>query len=206
MPSNQNSRPHIDEEQSDESLMRAVSENDDSKAFGQLNLRWHQPIQRLCYRMVGSWQDAEDLTQDVFTKLFFYRRRYKQEARFSSYVWRIAINQCNDFLRSRGSKKTNHNDYSIDEQPSNSSLLQSLVESEAQQHVKAAVGELPEIYRTVLVLKHYEQLKIRQIADVLEIPIGTVASRLAKALDQLRDRFHEQFEDNKKTFVSEYEQ
>ena len=202
MPSNQKSRPHTNEEQSDETLMRAVSENDDSKAFGQLSFRWHLPIQRLCYRMVGSWQDAEDLTQEVFTKLFFYRHRYRQKARFSSYVWRIAINQCNDFLRSRGSKKTNH-DYSIDEQTSNSSLLQSMVDSEAQQKVRVAVGELPAIYRTVLVLKHYEQLKIRQIADVLEIPIGTVASRLAKALDLLREHFNEQFEDNKKTFITE---
>ena len=191
MPSKKTNLSHTDPDASDEALMCAVCQQDDAGAFGQLNARWHHPIHRLCYRMVGTWQDAEDLTQDVFTKLYLHRRNYRPESRFSSYLWRIAINQCNDFLRARKSRKTNTCDSVNDSQAKEGSELEKMVEGESHERVKRAIGEMPEMYRTVLVLKHYEQLKIKEIANVLEIPTGTVASRLAKALDQLKGQIVE---------------
>lgn len=159
--------------------------HDDADAFATLCIRWRVPIQRMCYRMVGSWQDAEDLCQDVFSRLFQFRKRYRVEAKFSTYLWRIAVNRCTDFLRvgkpSSATLSDVHQPISND-----GDVLDQLVSAETQGSVQAAIAQLPEIYRTVLILKHYEKLKVREVADALEIPLGTVASRLAKAMDQLK--------------------
>jgi RNA polymerase sigma-70 factor, ECF subfamily len=178
-------QPNGRDEPSDEELMGSLCMHDDADAFGTLCIRWRVPIQRMCYRMVGSWQDAEDLCQDVFSKLFQFRKRYRVEAKFSTYLWRIAVNRCTDFLRVGKPSSATLSD--VHQAISNDGdVLDQLVFAETQGSVQAAIAQLPDIYRTVLILKHYEKLKVREVADALEIPLGTVASRLAKAMDQLK--------------------
>src|SRR5271157_5642972 len=83
----------------DEQMMWRVKQADDAQAFARLVARWEQPIQRLCARMTGDSHRAEDLTQTVFARVFARRAAWEPRSRFSTYLWRIALNLCRDELR-----------------------------------------------------------------------------------------------------------
>jgi RNA polymerase sigma-70 factor, ECF subfamily len=178
---------------SDEQAMWRVQSQDDHNAFTMLVERWEDRIRQLCYRVVGNAHSAEDLAQEAFVRLFTKRKDFDPERRFSTYLWRIALNLCYDELR-----RVNRRGESALESGCDGAFLVAdehlmevktpsakLVESEEGELVRNAIMQLPEIYRTVLVLRHYENLKLREIAEVLEIPEGTVNSRMAEALAQL---------------------
>ncbi|MEW6307031.1 MAG: RNA polymerase sigma factor [Verrucomicrobiota bacterium] len=172
----------------DEQAMARVCQEDDVEAFAELMKRWQTPIRNLCLRMTGDLQRAEDLTQEAFTRLYQYRKNYQPRGKVSTFVWRIALNLCYDEQR----RIKRRGESSLDaEQGDNIVMLESASpaeqteESERAEIVRRALAKLPEIYRTVLVLRHYEDLKFREIADILEIPEGTVKSRMSEALTQL---------------------
>jgi RNA polymerase sigma-70 factor (ECF subfamily) len=178
---------------SDEQAMWRVQTQDDEAAFAQLVRRWEGPIQRLCVRMTGDAHRGEDLAQEAFARIFAKRKDYQPSGKFSTWLWRIAVNLCYDELRRRKRREES----SLDEMCGEAMAAlesfvarepppdKSLVEQERGELVREALMQLPENYRTVLVLRHYEDLKFREIADVLEVPEGTVKSRMAEALSQL---------------------
>ncbi|MGH7970885.1 MAG: RNA polymerase sigma factor, partial [Limisphaerales bacterium] len=156
--------------------------------------RWERPIWRLCARMTGDAHRAEDLKQETFVRLFEKRRSYQNTGRFSTYLWRIALNLCYDELRRRERRRRfireNPQDSEADFETEQSATEAPAPDAQAAQCeegelVRRALLDLPEIYRTVLVLRHYEGLKLAQIAEVLEIPEGTVNSRMAEGLARL---------------------
>jgi RNA polymerase sigma-70 factor (ECF subfamily) len=175
---------------SDEQLIWRVQQQDDPVAFGELAQRWAAPLRRLCERMTGDPHKAEDLTQEVFSRVFVRRMQFEAEGKFSTFLWRVALNLCYDELRRRQRRA----EFSLEEiedgesrslrgdEPLPSARLE---EQERGEIVRAALQRLPEHYRAVVVLRHYEELKFREIADVLDIPEGTAKSRMAEALDQL---------------------
>ncbi len=175
----------------DEQAMRRVKMDDDAQAFAQLMQRWQGPIQGLCARMIGDSHRGEDLTQEVFARLYARRKNYEPTAKFSTFLWRIALNICYDELR----KQKRRREFSLDEPDENDGAIefeadgagpdQRMVEDERADAVRRALVELAEPYRVVVVLRHYEGLKFREIADVLGIPEGTVKSRMSEALTQL---------------------
>lgn len=174
----------------DEQLLWRVQQEDDSAAFGELALRWEQPIRRLCERMTGDAHKAEDLAQEAFTRMFARRMDFEPDTRFSTFLWRVALNLCYDELRRRQRRGEFSLDDLVDEEAvslpaEETSPAAQLEESERGAFVRAALQRLPEAQRAVVVLRHYEGLKFREIADVLEIPEGTVKSRMAEALDHL---------------------
>jgi len=178
---------------SDEQAMQRVQKQDDSQAYALLVQRWRGRIQRLCGRLTGDAHRAEDVAQEVFTKIFLHRHSYRHEGRFSTFIWRVAINACHDERR----RQRRRNEYSLNEE---NSLGQTGIETlestvpcpstaavnqEQVKLVRQALLNLPEHYRSVVVLRHYEGLKFREIAEVLEIAEGTVKSRMAEALSRL---------------------
>lgn len=174
----------------DEEAMWQVKIHDDHRAFAQLVERWEEPIRRLCARMIGDAHRGDDLKQETFSKLFEKRKLYEPSGRFSTYLWRIALNVCYDDLRRRnrrqefivqGEDGSEIEAYQDDELTPDSQTAQ----QEEAELVRQALMKLPESYRTVLVLRHYEGLKIAKIAEVLDIPIGTVSSRLVEGLSRL---------------------
>ncbi len=173
----------------DEETMCRVKTDDDHRAFAQLVERWEQPIRRLCTRMVGDAHRGEDLKQETFTRLYQKRQTYEPTGRFSTYLWRIALNVCHDELRRvrrrreffPGGEEEGIEDIPIgDESPDGAAA-----DADDADLVRRALVRLPELYRTVLVLRHYEGLKIAKIAEILQIPLGTVNSRLAEGLARL---------------------
>lgn len=166
---------------------------EDHREFDRLLKRWEEPIRRLCTRMVGDSHRGEDLKQDTFLRLFEKRKSYQPKSRFSTFLWRIALNLCYDELRRQKRRREFVGPVAaepggeiagepISELAGPDTLAAELEESDL---VRRAVMQLPEIYRAVIVLRHYEDMKLAQIAEVLEIPEGTVNSRMAEALVRL---------------------
>ncbi|MDX1951680.1 MAG: sigma-70 family RNA polymerase sigma factor [Verrucomicrobiota bacterium] len=177
---------------SDEQVMWRVQMHDDATAFAELSQRWRGRIQALCTRMMGDPHRGEDMAQETFLRLYHKRKDYEPTGKFSTWLWRVAINICHDELR----RTKRRNETSIDEQRGEGSSPvepESLSDNqpdstmemaEEANLVRQALMQLPEMYRTVLVLRHYEGLKFREIAEVLGIPEGTVKSRMSEALTQ----------------------
>jgi len=177
----------------DEQAMHRVKVDDDPQAFAQLVERWQRPIQGLCARMTGDTHRGEDLAQDTFARLFARRKGYEPTGRFSTFLWRMALNICYDELRkinrrgesfldgAGGDDESDPRHLLIDESAPDTSL----VEGERAEAVRRALLELVESHRVVVVLRHYEGLKFREIAEVLGLPEGTVKSRMAEALTRL---------------------
>jgi RNA polymerase sigma-70 factor, ECF subfamily len=178
---------------SDEQLMWRVKLQDDPQAFARLVARWEKPIQRLCMRMTGDTHRAEDLTQTAFTRVFTRRAEWEPAGKFSTFLWRVALNLCHDELRRRQRRGEFSLDaledadgaesagFAADELPPDAQVET----RERGELVRRALAELPGHYREVVVLRHYEGLKFREIGAVLGIPEGTVKSRMAEALGQL---------------------
>ncbi len=176
----------------DEALMRRVQARDDTRAFAELVSRWEGPIRALCVRMIGDFHRAEDLTQEVFSRVFLHRKAYRTDHRFSTYLWKSALNRCYDELRrNRGAKRvaeagTDACREEFDKLPHPlSNPAEQLIADEEAQEIRRALNELPPSHRAIVVLKHYEGLKFREISEVLDIPQGTVKTRMTQALEKL---------------------
>jgi RNA polymerase sigma-70 factor (ECF subfamily) len=186
----------------DEQLMWRVQTRDDAAAFAELVGRWQEPLQRLCARVVGDAHLAEDLTQEIFAKLYARRHAYEPARKFSTWVWRVALNHCyNDCRRTRHRHETRlepqpgREDASFDDFPADHPCpREAVVATETADAVRAAVSELPENYRCIVILRHYEGLKFREIAEVLDLPEGTVKTRMTEALNDLARRLRGQLE------------
>lgn len=177
---------------SDEQAMWRVQMHDDPQAFAQLVARWQEPIKRLCLRMLSDDHKAEDMTQEAFARIYAKRKDFQHGSKFSTFLWRIATNLCLDELR----RIKRRREFSVfpethdsgetdvfDDLPSREQAPDyAAAQDENAALVRAAVMKLPEHYRSVVVLRHYEDLKFREIADVLGIPEGTVKSRMSEAL------------------------
>jgi len=177
----------------DEQAMVCVQRHDDAHAFAQLMARWEGPIQRLCARMVGDQHRGEDLAQETFARWFAKRKEYQPTGRFSTFLWRVALNLCYDELRRMKRRPESPLDDMVagdsDQMPALHALERGpdalMAEREQGDIVRNAVLQLSDCYRSVVILRHYENLKFREIAEVLDIPEGTVKSRMAEALTQL---------------------
>jgi RNA polymerase sigma-70 factor (ECF subfamily) len=180
----------------DEELVASTLAGDTS-AFDLLVLRWDRKIQGAIYRLIGSEEEARDLCQEAFFKAYRGLRAFKGEARFSSWLYQIALNLCRDRMRRRRGRTL----VSLDalEADGQAPVLRDetnaldLVEArDLQRRVKAAVLALPEEQREVIVLKEYEGLTFQEIADVLDMPVSTVKTRLYRGLDKLKERLCEE--------------
>jgi RNA polymerase sigma-70 factor, ECF subfamily len=181
----------------DEQAMWRVRTDDDAAAFAGLVERWQRPIQSLCTRMTGDAHRGEDLAQETFARLFARRKQYEPTGKFSTFLWRMALNLCYDELRRckrRGElslDRTDDDGSGAHDPPADEPGPDArLVENERAAAVRDALLRLGEPYRVVVVLRHYEGLKFREIGDVLGIPEGTVKSRMCEALTQLSELLH----------------
>lgn len=169
---------------SDEAVMAAVCARDDSAAFSELVRRWRSRVQRTCLRLTGNQHDADDAAQEAFVKAFVARGQFRGESSFAGWFWRIAVNVAHDTRR----RRKPFVELPIDTPGDTASSVEATaVTSERCERVQLALSQLTELQRTVVVLRHFEQLRFREIADVLGIPAGTVASRMADALNRLSE-------------------
>ncbi|MBU6429977.1 MAG: sigma-70 family RNA polymerase sigma factor [Cyanobacteria bacterium REEB65] len=164
------------------------SQRGDTKAFGEL-VRWQQDrVFNVAFRMTGDRDIAADVTQDAFLRAFRSLPKLRQPERFGSWLLRIVNNLCLDALASRNTVSLDEILEDGDEHLPVSNMdpvdrLEGVLSDEA---VAAALQRVPAVYRQVLVLRHIEDLPYEQIAEILDIPLGTVKTRLFRGRDQLR--------------------
>ena len=167
----------------------------ETDAFSLLVQRWERPIYGLSLRMLGRDEDARDVCQETFLAAFRNLRKFRGEAKFSSWLYRIALNACHSRLRRNGTAA----EQSIDEEDDNGRTLElAAVETESLTErlhrdqratmVRRALQALPTEMRQVIVMKEYEELTFAEIAEILQIPVSTVKSRLYTGLQQMRLR------------------
>lgn len=176
---------------SDEELIEACQAGD-SSAFDLLVERWEDKIRGACWRVLGSQDEARDVAQEAFLKAYRGLGSFKREARFSSWLYQIALNLCRDRLRRQKVRAV----VSLEELERSGPVLaeprlgaqDELIERDLARAVRQAIGELPEQQREVLILKEYQGLTFLEIAQALEVPVSTVKTRLYRGLAQLRLR------------------
>jgi RNA polymerase sigma-70 factor (ECF subfamily) len=173
-------------------VQRALS--GDPEAFGEIVRRWERRIFALAYGMLGREEDARDATQETFLAAFRNLRGFRGDAKVSSWLHRIAVNQC--ITRQRRAKVRGETALEDEAEknagvfalPIDVSPARSAETVERSAAVRKAVLALPPDLRQVVVMKEFEELTFQQIADALEIPLSTVKSRLYTALRQLQLR------------------
>ena len=177
----------------DEQLVElAVSSDPD--AFGEIVRRWERKIFALCFGMLTREDEARDAAQETFIAAYKNLARFRGEAKVSSWLHRIAVNQC---LTVKRRAKTRSEDL-IDEErgemdrvfvaPTAMSPGSKAEQAERLNMVRQAVSALPTDLRQVVVMKEFEEMTFQEISDTLELPLSTVKSRLYTALKQLRAR------------------
>lgn len=168
----------------------------DQDAFGEIVEIYKNSVYQLCYRMLGSQHEAEDMAQEAFIRAYVNINSFKQELKFSTWLFRIATNLCIDRIRK---KKP---DYYLDAEvsgtegltmysqvPSNTLLPEQELESlELHETVQKEILKLPEKYRAAIVLKYIEELSLNEISEILELPLGTVKTRIHRGREALRQQ------------------
>src|SRR5579863_9598467 len=181
---------------SDLELMLRVRSGD-ADSFGLLLNRYRRPLIRYFCRMVRDQALAEDLAQEVFLRVYQARERYQPDARFTTWLYRIATNLALNALRDRKNEKLTETtdrqegeeggilDRTPDERPT---VEQQMVESDRQRLIRDAIGDLPEKQRAAVILHKYQEVDYRQIANVLRVSESAVKSLLFRAYENLRVR------------------
>ena len=180
----------------DEELV-ARSRGGDLDSFNQLVLRWERPIYALAYRVIGREEDARDVAQEAFLRAFRALGGFKGQAKFSSWLYRITLNLCRDWMRRE--RRT-----PIVQAPEGLDIIELAGEAEPSEPiedvlsrkdlgraVEKAMALLPEEQRTAIIMKEYHGLTFQEIADLLDCPLSTVKTRLYQGLSVLRKQLRE---------------
>jgi RNA polymerase sigma-70 factor (ECF subfamily) len=175
----------------DEELV-ARSQGGDVDSFNQLILRWERPIYALAYRVIGREEEARDVCQEAFLRAFRALPGFKGQAKFSSWLYRITLNLCRDWMRrqKRAPVSQMPDDTDAMELAAQAGPVESIEDLVARRQLSAAVEEamtlLPEEQRTAIILKEYHGMTFQEIADLQGCPLSTVKTRLYQGLSVLR--------------------
>ena len=175
----------------DEELV-ARSRGGDHDSFNQLILRWERPIYALAYRVIGREEEARDVCQEAFLRAFRALPGFKGQAKFSSWLYRITLNLCRDWIR-------RHRRAPVSQMPEDTDPMElaaavgpvETIEDLAARReltlvVEKAMELLPDEQRTAIILKEYHGLTFQEIADLQGCPLSTVKTRLYQGLTVLR--------------------
>jgi RNA polymerase sigma-70 factor (ECF subfamily) len=181
----------------DEELV-ARAQGGDIESFNQLIVRWERPIYALAYRVIGKEEDARDVCQDAFLRAYRALPGFKGQAKFSSWLYRIALNLCRDWIRRQRRAPVSQLPEDMDaiELASEKGPVESIEDLVARRElsaiVEAAMSELSEEQRTAIILKEYHGMTFQEIADMQGCPLSTVKTRLYQGLSLLRRRLEQQ--------------
>jgi RNA polymerase sigma-70 factor (ECF subfamily) len=175
----------------DEELV-ARSQRGDVDSFNQLILRWERPIYALAYRVIGREEEARDVCQEAFLRAFRALPGFKGQAKFSSWLYRITLNLCRDWIRRQRRAPVSQfpEDTDVLEMAAAQGPVESIEDLVARRELSAVVEEamalLPEEQRTAIILKEYHGMTFQEIADLQGCPLSTVKTRLYQGLSVLR--------------------
>ena len=179
-----------------ETRLAKLARNGDLRAFGELVDLYKDKIYHLAYRMLHNVQEAEDVVQETFLRVYTNLNRYDEMQKFSTWIYRIGTNLCIDRLRKRKPS------YSLDAEVNDGdgddwySMLASqdrtpegeLILSETQQQVRDAIDALPEKYKSVVILRYLHDMSLQEISEILDMPVSTIKTRVHRGREYLRER------------------
>lgn len=180
----------------------------DQKAYAELMQRYKDSIYFMALKMVNNKDDAMDLTVETFGKAFENIEKYKPDFAFSTWLFRIATNNCIDFIRKKRlnvvSLQTLSEEDSDDRQlqvaSDNLNPEETSIKKQESEKLKNIVEQLPMRYRTLIILRYYDELSYEEIAQQLDIPLGTVKAQLFRARDLMSNIMNRR----KKNFRSDF--
>jgi RNA polymerase sigma-70 factor, ECF subfamily len=178
-----------------ELIAKAISGREDG--FEELVRRYQRPITNYVFRMLNDYDASLDVTQEVFIKVYNSLRRYSSEYKFSTWLYRIAHNAAIDYIRRRSpneqSIETENKDgaYQLQIESPSPTPEQERERSEWRTEIEAVVKCLPAVYRELILLRHAQDLSYDEIAEITNLPLGTVKNRLFRAREMMREIFIE---------------
>ena len=170
----------------------ARSMGGDAESFNQLILRWERPIYALAYRVIGREEDARDVCQETFLRAFRALPGFKGQAKFSSWLYRIALNLCRDWIRRQRRAPVMQMPEGVEpgELIAETGPVESIEDLVSRRQLSALVEQamalLPEEQRTAIILKEYHGMTFQEIADMQGCPLSMVKTRLYQGLTVLR--------------------
>ncbi|WP_099354659.1 RNA polymerase sigma factor SigW [Fredinandcohnia onubensis] len=170
--------------------------NGDQNAFAEIVEFYKDKVFQICYRMLGNRHEAEDIAQEAFIRAYVNIHSYDLNKKFSTWLYRIATNLSIDRIRK---KKP---DYYLDAELAGSDGLtmysqvaadvtlpeDELETLELQELIQAEILKLPDKYRSVIVLKYIEEFSLKEIGEILDLPVGTVKTRIHRGREALRNQ------------------
>lgn len=174
------------------SIIRRALENDQS-AYKEILTKYEIGVRSVVRKMVFDPQEADDLVQEAFIKAFNSLASFNFEFSFATWLYKITSNNCIDYLRKKRlktfsyDKPISHKDgESTQEFADNvANIEKQMVQSETSIQIKAAIDELPEKYRVVIVMRHQEEKPYEEISELLDLPLGTIKARIFRAREML---------------------
>ncbi|MGD6805177.1 RNA polymerase sigma factor SigW [Rossellomorea vietnamensis] len=166
----------------------------DQDAFAEVIELYKDKVFQICFRMLGNRHEAEDISQEAFIRAYVNIHTFNQKRKFSTWLYRIATNLCIDRIRK---KKP---DYYLDAEVTGTEGLtmysqvaaegqlpeEEVEEMELQAEIQRQILKLPDKYRSVIVLKYIEELSLQEISEILDLPLGTVKTRIHRGREALR--------------------
>jgi RNA polymerase sigma-70 factor (ECF subfamily) len=180
----------------DEQLVGRIAQGE-GEAFDVIFERYHQQIYNFARKQLSSTDNIEDIVQEVFLRVFKSAKNFDTERKFSSWLYRIALNEIKRFWKRSAARQAyslnaplgdeandgERQDYLTDDRPAAAELAESDLFSRDLRHL---IDRLPEKQKTVVILKVYQELTFEEIAQICECPLSTVLSRMRYAVSKLR--------------------
>lgn len=183
------------ENMTEDILVRHIAEGDDN-AFEYFVEAYNKKIFNISYRLLNNYEDACDITQEIFLKIYRKIHTFKENCSLYTWVYRLSVNTCIDALRRRKNIntlpidapiQTDEGEMTIDIADDSESTEDILLKKETRSILQKSITQLPDIYRVLLILREYDGLSYSEISRIVKIPIGTVKSRINRARSMLRD-------------------
>ncbi|HQU86858.1 MAG TPA: sigma-70 family RNA polymerase sigma factor [Pyrinomonadaceae bacterium] len=187
---------------SDHALIEATKDGSED-AFAQIVARYRNPITNYLYRFLNDYEEAVDLAQETFVRVYYALDRYHTEYAFSTYIYRIATNLAISELRKRKRRRLfsltglfqTEEENETEFQPTDEKALpdEDLIEDEKSRVIAKAISTLPDKYRAPIVLREVEGKSYEEIAQILELGLGTTKSRISRARGLLKEKLKHYF-------------
>ncbi len=189
---------------SDHQLIEATKRGDEA-AFAEIVGRYRSPLTNYLFRMLGDYEEAVDLAQETFVRVYFAIERYHTDYAFSTYIYRIATNLAISEIRKKKRRRLlsltsffqseDSGDAQEFHPPDGKSLPdEDLIEIERNRTIEKAIATLPDKYRAPIVLREIQELSYEEIAQILGLGLGTTKSRISRARALLREKLKQYFD------------
>ena len=180
----------------DEELIESILSGK-TQLYEEIIKRYQNKVYSTVYSYTRDYEEAKDLTQEIFIKIYNNLPNFKNKSQFSTYLYRVAVNRCIDWTRKRRLKTVSAMFFQEEDEIEiyeyiadlSNNPEEILLKEEDGNILREVINNLPEIYRTVMIMFYFQDFSPQEIADILEIPRKTVDTRLYRARNMLRTKF-----------------